>query len=50
MTYLLVVYNAKGVQVFQKLYKGVSGTFMHDIYQDYEHLGGPGGFADFYTV
>ena len=50
MTYLLVVYNAKGVAVFEKLYRGVSGTFMHEIYEDYVHLGGEGGTADFYPV
>ena len=50
MTYLLVVYDAKGVAVFEKLYRGVSGSFMHEIYEDYAHLGGPGGSANFYAV
>lgn len=50
MKYILVVFNAKGQEVFRKVYKGVSGTFMHDIYKDYEHLGGEGGWADFYSV
>ena len=49
MNYVLVVFNAKGQEVFRKVYKGVSGTFMHDIYKDYEHLGGKGGYADFYS-
>ena len=48
MKYILVVYNAKGVEVFRKVYEGVSGTFMHEIYNDYTHLGGPGGYADFF--
>jgi hypothetical protein len=48
MKYILVVYNAKGVEVFRKVYEGVSGTFMHEIYNDYAHLGGPGGYADFF--
>jgi len=48
MTYTLVVYNAKGEEVFRKIYKGVSGNFMMEIYKDYAHLGGPGGYADFF--
>ena len=50
MKYVLVVFNAKGQEVFRKVYKGVSGTFMHDIYKDYEHLGGKGGSVDFYSI
>lgn len=50
MNYYLVVWNAKGKEVFRKLYVGVSGTFMHEIYRDYEHLGGKGGRADFFPV
>jgi hypothetical protein len=50
MKYILVVYNAKGKEVFRKVfYEGVSGTFMHEIYKDYAHLGGPGGYADFFA-
>jgi hypothetical protein len=48
MTYILVVYNKKGTEVFRKTYKGVSGTFMHEIYNDYAHLGGKNGYADFF--
>ena len=48
MTYTLVVYNAQGQEVFRKVYEGVSGSFMHEIYQDYAHLGGPGGWADYF--
>ena len=47
MSYYLVVYNVQGEEVFRKLYTGVSGTFMHEIYRDYKHLGGEGGYADF---
>ena len=50
MTYILVVFNKQGVEVFRKEYQGVSGTFMHEIYHDYAHLGGPGGRADFYPA
>lgn len=50
MTYLLVVYNKAGESVFEKLYKGVSGTFMHDICNDYLHHGGEGATVDFYLV
>ena len=50
MSYLLVVYNKKGKEVFSKLFKGVSGTFMHEIAGDYQHKGGPGGSVDFYPV
>jgi hypothetical protein len=50
MSYILVVFNKQGVEVFRKVYKDVSATFMHDIYQDYAHLGGPGGRADFYPA
>ena len=50
MTYILIVFNKQGVEVFRKEYQGVSGTFMHEIYQDYAHLGGPGGWADFYPA
>ena len=49
MTYILVVFNAKGQEVFRKVYEGVSGNFMMDIYQDYAHLGGKGGYADFFN-
>ncbi len=48
MNYVLVVYNSAGQEVFRKLYEGVSGTFMHEIYQDYKHLGGEGGSVDFF--
>jgi hypothetical protein len=47
MDYAVVVYNAKGELVFRKVIEGVSATFMHEIYRDYEHLGGRGGYADF---
>jgi len=50
MTYILVVYDKTGREVFRKTYRGVSGTFMHEIYQDYAHLGGPGGRADFFSA
>jgi hypothetical protein len=50
MTYMLVVYNNTGAEVFRKEYKGVSGRYMHDIYKDYAHLGGKGGHADFFPV
>ena len=50
MTYILVVFNAKGKEVFRKVYEGVSGCFMHEIYKDYAHLGGPGGYADFFPA
>jgi hypothetical protein len=50
MNYLLVVFNAKGKEVFRKEYTGVSGSFMHEIYKDYAHLGGKGGRADFFPV
>jgi hypothetical protein len=50
MDYVLVVYNAQNQEVFRKEYTSVSGTFMHEIYQDYAHLGGPGGRADFFAV
>lgn len=48
MNYVLIVFNKKGEEVFRKYYTGVSGTFMHEIYKDYAHLGGPGGYADFF--
>lgn len=48
MKYTLVVFNVKREEVFRKEYEGVSATFMHEIYKDYAHLGGPGGFADFF--
>jgi len=47
MNYILLVFDAKGKEIFRKIYKGVSGTFMHEIYKDYEHLGGAGGRAEF---
>ena len=50
MDYAVVVYNAKGVLVFRKVIEGVSATFMHEIYKDYQHLGGVGGRADFEPV
>ena len=50
MTYLLVVYNKAGESVFEKLYQGVSGTFMHEICNDYLHHGGKGATVDFYLV
>lgn len=49
MTYILIVFNKKGQEVFRKEYKGVTGNFMMDIYQDYAHLGGKGGYADFFN-
>ena len=49
MTYILIVYNKKGKEVFPKEYKGVTGHFMMYIYQDYAHLGGKGGYADFFN-
>ena len=48
MKYLLVVYNSKGFEVYRKVYKNVSGTFMHEIYKDYAYKGGKGGYADFF--
>jgi hypothetical protein len=48
MNYILVVYNFKKVEVFRKVYKNVSGTFMHEIYKDYAYKGGKGGYADFF--
>lgn len=48
MNYVLVVFNKKGEVVFRKNYTGVLGTFMHEIYKDYAHLGGKGGWADFF--
>ena len=50
MNYFVVVYNAKGVEVYRKLCEGVSGCFMHEIYKDYAHLGGPGGYSDFFPA
>ena len=50
MAYLLVVYNKAGEAVFEKLYRGVSGTFMHEICDDYLHLGGEDATVDFYLV
>jgi hypothetical protein len=50
MTYVLVVFNVKGKEVFREEFEGVSGTFMHEIYKDYAHLGGKGGYADFFAV
>lgn len=47
MNYYIVVYNKQGLEVFRELCEGVSATFMMDIYQDYAHLGGQGGWADF---
>lgn len=49
MTYILVVFNKKGEEVFRKEYKGVTGHFMMDIYQDYAYLGGKDGYADFFN-
>ena len=48
MKYILVVYNSKKVEVFRKVYKNVSWTFMHEIYKDYAYKGGKGGYADFF--
>lgn len=50
MKYAVVVYNAKGKEVFRKVYTGVSGSYMHEIYKDYAHHGGKGGYADFFPV
>lgn len=50
MRYFLVVYNSKGKEVYRKLYTGVSGSFMHEIYKDWAHLGGKGGYADFFPA
>ena len=50
MTYILVVYNKKGQEVYRKEYKGVTGHFMMEIYNDYAHLGGKGGYAEFYNA
>jgi len=50
MNYAVVVYNANGQEVFRKVYTGVSGSYMHEIYKDYAHLGGKGGYADFEPV
>jgi len=49
MTYILIVYNKKGKEVFRKEYKGVSGHFMMDIYQDYAHLGGRRSNAEIFN-
>jgi len=48
MNYVLVVYNKKNEEVFPKYYTGDSGTFMHEIYKDYAHIGAKGGYADFF--
>ena len=50
MNYFLVVFNSKGKEVHRRLFTGVSGSFMHEIYRDYEHLGGKGGRADFFPA
>lgn len=50
MNYTLVVYSKDGQEMFRKLYQGVSGTFMHEIYKDYAYLGGVGGYADFFPT
>lgn len=50
MNYFLVVFNSKGKEVHRQLFTGVSGSFMHEIYRDYEHLGGKGGRADFFPA
>jgi hypothetical protein len=48
MNYILLVFDAKGKEVFRKIYTSVSGNFMMEIYKDYEHLGGKGGRAEFF--
>jgi len=50
MDYAVVVYNAKGIEVYRQVVEGVSGSFMMDIYKDYAHLGGTGGWADFEPI
>lgn len=50
MNYAVIVYNAEGKEVFREVFKGVSGHFMMEIYKDYAHLGGEGGWADFEPV
>jgi hypothetical protein len=50
MDYAVVVFNVKGELVFRHVFEGVSATFMHEIYRDYAHLGGKGGYADFEPV
>ena len=50
MNYVIVVFNAKGKEVFRKEVHGVSASFMHDIYKDYAHHGGKGGYADFFPL
>jgi hypothetical protein len=50
MSYMLVVFDRNGRRVFTKLFEGVSGTFMHEIANDYKHKGGPGGYVNFYAV
>jgi len=50
MKYAVVVYNAKGKEVFRKIYEGVSGSYIHEVYKDYAHHGGPGGYADFFPL
>lgn len=47
MNYYLIVFNSQGLEVYRKLYEGVSGSYMHEIYRDWAHLGGEGGYADF---
>ena len=48
MTYILLVYTKTGEEVFRKVYKNTSGHAMQEIYKDYAHLGGKGGFADYF--
>lgn len=50
MTYILVVFNSANQEVFRKVYEGASGSFMHEIYNDYAYLGGIGGYADFFPA
>jgi hypothetical protein len=50
MTYVIVVFNAKGKEVFRKEFTNTSGTEMHEFYKDYAYLGGKGGYADFFPV
>jgi len=50
MTYIVVVFNKKGLEVWRKEFKNYSATEMHEIYKDYAHHGGPGGYADFFPL
>ena len=48
MDYVIVVYNKQGEEVHRKVCRGYSGNTMMEIYKDYAHLGGKGGYSDFF--